>query len=64
MYGPADSPVAVTVVCIGNVFHEYVNGPVPPAGMAVAVPVDPPKHATLTWLVVTVGEAFIVTAIG
>ena len=29
----------------------------PPAGIAVAVPVVPPKHATLTWVVVTVSAA-------
>ena len=29
----------------------------PPAGVAVAVPVAPPKHATLTWVVVTVSAA-------
>ena len=57
VYGPAISPVAVAVVCTGSVFHEYVYGPVPPAEVAVAVPVAPPKHFTLTWIVVTVSAA-------
>jgi len=54
IYVPAARPVAVAVVCAGNVFHEYVYGPTPPAGVAVAVPVDDPLHNTLTCVVPTV----------
>jgi hypothetical protein len=54
IYVPAARPVAVAVVCTGNVFHEYVYGPTPPAGVAVAVPVDDPLHNTLTCVVPTV----------
>jgi hypothetical protein len=44
------------------VFHEYVYGAVPPAGIAVAVPVDCPKIATLTCVVETESTAGWVTS--
>jgi hypothetical protein len=46
VYVPAESPAAVVPVCAGIVFHEYVYGDVPPEGVAVAVPSEPPEHAT------------------
>jgi hypothetical protein len=38
--------VAVDVVCTGVELHEYVYGAVPPAAVAVAVPVELPKQRT------------------
>jgi hypothetical protein len=57
VYRPAGRAVAVMAVCIGELFHEYVYGAVPPAGIAVAVPVELPKQFTLVWLVVAVSAA-------
>jgi hypothetical protein len=54
VYVPAVSPVAVIVVCTGELFHEYVYGEVPPAGTAVAVPSDPPNVVTGVELAVAV----------
>jgi Na+/H+-translocating membrane pyrophosphatase len=48
VYGPAISPVAVAAVCTGVVLHVNVYGPVPPAGIAVAEPVELPKQSTFT----------------
>ena len=44
--GPAASPVAVCVNCPGIVLQLKLYAPVPPAPLAVAVPVDCPKHNT------------------
>ena len=51
--GVADKPVAVCVLCAGVVFHTYVNTPLPPATIAVALPVFPPLQNTFTCEVVT-----------
>jgi len=40
VYVPGHNPVAVEEVCIGMVFHEYVNGPVPDVTVTVAVPLQ------------------------
>jgi hypothetical protein len=43
---PAARPVAVCVNCVGAVLQIKLYAPVPPAPLAVAVPVDCPKHST------------------
>jgi len=44
--GPAAKPTAVWVNCVGVVLQAKLYAPVPPDPLAVAVPVDCPKHAT------------------
>ena len=44
--GPAARPVAVCVNCVGVVLQTKLYAPVPPAPLAVATPVDCPKHST------------------
>lgn len=44
--GPAARPVAVCVNCVGVVLQAKLYAPVPPAPLAVATPVDCPKHST------------------
>jgi len=44
--GPAGRPVAVAVFCDGIEPQTKLYAPVPPAPLAVAVPVDCPKHST------------------
>jgi hypothetical protein len=44
--GPAAKPVAVCVNCVGVVLQLKLYAPVPPAPLAVAVPVDCPKQST------------------
>jgi hypothetical protein len=45
--GPAAKPVAVAVFWDGTELHTKLYAPVPPAPLAVAVPVDCPKQSTL-----------------
>ena len=44
--GPAGRPVAVAVFCDGIEPQTKLYAPVPPVPLAVAVPVDCPKHST------------------
>ncbi len=50
---PTTRPLAVAAVPpLGD--QEYVYGPVPPLGVTVAVPLEPPLHETLVLEVVAV----------
>jgi hypothetical protein len=44
--GPAGRPVAVAVFCDGIEPQTKLYAPVPPDPLAVAIPVDCPKHST------------------
>ena len=65
--GPTAKPVAVCVNCVGDVLQTKLYAPVPPAPLAVAVPVDCPKHSTFVTpatgiVTVTAAGAVIVVA--
>ena len=55
VYVPTPSPVAVCVVCAGDVPHEYVYPGVPPEALADAVPFVAPQDAGTTEVVTTTG---------
>ena len=57
MYEPEIRPLIEAVVRTGIVFHEYIYGPVPPAGVAVALPSEPAKHDTSTEAIVVLSAA-------
>ena len=46
-YCAAQSPVAMAVVCTGELFHEYIQGGPSPVGVTVAVPLHTPKQTIL-----------------